>query len=104
MSIVKNFVDSPPPSHSILLEKYEGARGQAQGPEPEELAEQQTAEVDDLTQIDGIGPTFAERLAEAGIATFAQLAGLSPEQAREITHVTVQSDPADWITEAQSLS
>ncbi len=106
MSIFKNIIDFTAGVMGILFEKYETARGQAPGPgsEPEADAEPQEAEADDLTQIDGIGPTFARRLAEAGVTTFAQLAALSPEEAREITHVTVQSDPADWIAEAQSLS
>lgn len=110
MSIFKNIIDFSAGVMGILFEKYETARGQAQGQapgpgsEPEANAESHSAEADDLTQIDGIGPTFAKRLAEAGITTFAQLAALSPEEAREITHVTVQSDPADWIAEAQSLA
>ena len=110
MSIVKNIIDITAGVMGILFEKYETARGQAQeqaqgkGPEPEVETEPQTAEVDNLPQINGIGPTFASPLAEAGITTFAQLAALSPEQAREISHVTVQSDPADWTAEAQSLS
>jgi hypothetical protein len=56
MSIVKNIIDFTAGLMGILFEKYEGAQGQAQmqsqrqGPEPEEVAEQQTAEVDDLTR------------------------------------------------------
>jgi len=104
MSIVKNIIDFTAGFMGILFEKYEGAQGQAHEEGSEPAVEPQTAEVDDLTQIDGIGPTFAKRLTEAGFTTFALLAELSPEEAREITHVTVQSDPADWIAEAQSLS
>ena len=104
MSIVKDIIDFTAGFMGILFDKYEGAQGQAQEKGSEPAAEPQTTEGDDLTQIDGIGPTFARRLGEAGITTFAQLAALSPEKAREITRVTVQSDPADWIAEAQSLS
>ena len=35
---------------------------------------------DDLTRIMGIGPTYAERLRDAGIATFAQMAALEAEE------------------------
>jgi predicted flap endonuclease-1-like 5' DNA nuclease len=60
---------------------------------------------DDLTVIDGIGPTFGRRLNEAGVTTFEQLAGLTPEQVRRITHVAEwQADPADWITRARELA
>jgi len=33
----------------------------------------------DFTRLKGIGPTFDQRLKEAGITTFAALAGLTPE-------------------------
>lgn len=42
------------------------------------------AERDDFTRIQGIGPTFASRLHDAGILTFAQLAGLEVEEIAEI--------------------
>jgi hypothetical protein len=104
MSILKDLINFTAGVMGILFEKYEGAEGQAQEEVSEPAAEPQAVEGDDLTQIDGIGPTFAKHLGEAGITTYAQLAALSPEEAREIAHVTVQSDPADWIVEAQSLA
>lgn len=59
---------------------------------------------DDLVDINGIGPVFAKRLNEAGITTFAQLAAMTPEKAREITGVKEwqPNDPAAWIAEAQT--
>lgn len=60
---------------------------------------------DDLTQINGIGPTFARRLNEAGIYSFAALAAADPEQVREVTKVANwQADPADWIAAAKALA
>lgn len=94
MSILKDLINFTAGVMGILFEKYEGSPGTGAG----------SAEVDDLTQIDGIGPTFASRLYAAEVNTFAQLAALTPEQIREITHVTVQGDPADWIAEAQTLA
>ena len=41
-------------------------------------------EGDDLTRIVGIGPTYAARLREAGIATFSQLAALDAEEIAEV--------------------
>ena len=59
----------------------------------------------DLTEVNGIGPTFARRLNEAGITDFSQLAQLSPEQARAITGAAKwQADPADWISQARHMS
>jgi hypothetical protein len=61
------------------------------------------SEADDLTTISGIGPTFARRLNEAGVFTYAQLASLSPEEVVVITHVAEwQGDPVDWIGQAGS--
>ena len=56
---------------------------------------------DDLESIQGIGPAYAQRLNEAGIATFAQLADSDPDVLREITGVT-RWNPNDWIAEANS--
>jgi len=61
-------------------------------------------EPDDLTQISGIGPAFASRLNDGGITTFAQLAELSPQQVREIAHLSEhQGEPEVWIAQAEEL-
>lgn len=61
---------------------------------------------DDLTQINGIGPTYAKRLHAAGITTFAQLAAQNADSLREITKIKEwqAADPTDWITEAKNVS
>lgn len=62
-------------------------------------------DTDDLTMIGGIGPTFAQRLYEAGILTFSQLANLEPDQVVEITRVAKwQADPTEWIRQARSFA
>lgn len=68
-----------------------------------EIDGQMAAEPDDLTLINGIGPTFAQRLNEAGVTTFAQLAALRPEQVRTMTQAAEwQGDPEAWVEEARS--
>ncbi|MCA9932521.1 MAG: hypothetical protein H6662_18290 [Ardenticatenaceae bacterium] len=58
---------------------------------------------DDLTLINGIGPTFARRLQEAGVTTYAKLAILTPEYLKEVTKAADwQADPANWIVQAQA--
>jgi large subunit ribosomal protein L21 len=58
---------------------------------------------DNLTAIKGIGPVFAKRLNEAGIATYAALAAASADQLREVTHATAASSPEEWIAQAKAL-
>ena len=41
-------------------------------------------EPDDLTQVKGIGPTYAQRLHEAGIESFTQLTAVSPPELAQI--------------------
>jgi predicted flap endonuclease-1-like 5' DNA nuclease len=63
-----------------------------------------TVMTDDLTRINGIGPTFAKRLQEGGITTYQALAELSEEQIRDITHAADwQADPNEWIIEAKAM-
>jgi predicted flap endonuclease-1-like 5' DNA nuclease len=94
MSIFQNLINFTAGLMGILFDKYEGSLEAAGG----------VVEADDLTQIDGIGPTFASRLYDAEINTFAQLAAMSPDQVQEITNATGQGSPAAWIAEARSRS
>lgn len=68
----------------------EAAAEEAAAPEAKAAAEEQTpphaaeAAADDLKKIEGIGPKIAEILTKGGIATFATMAGSTPDQIREI--------------------
>lgn len=68
---------------------------------PQSAAAPQPTKADDLTEINGIGPTFAKRLAEAGITTFAAIAASTPEYLREVTHATAVANPEEWIAQAR---
>ena len=57
---------------------------------------------DDLTEIKGIGPVFAERLRQAGITTFADVAKASADQLRDVTHATSVANPDEWIEQARA--
>lgn len=54
---------------------------------------------DDLTEIAGIGPVFAERLANRSIVSWKSLAEQAPAEVAEITGAS-ESRAAGWIAEA----
>ncbi|SFU65127.1 large subunit ribosomal protein L21 [Aliiroseovarius crassostreae] len=56
------------------------------------------AGADDLTQITGVGPAAAKKLADAGITTFAQLAAVDVET---FDAVKVK---AEWVEQAKTLA
>jgi polyhydroxyalkanoate synthase len=62
-------------------------------------ADPASAEKSDLEEIDGIGPTYAERLREGGIATIADLADADAESVAELTGVGV-ARAQDWLDQA----
>ncbi len=55
---------------------------------------------DDLTVIDGVGPTYAKRLVEAGIDTFKALAKADAAEVAEVAKVSEKA-AAVWIVEAK---
>ena len=62
-------------------------------------------QVDDFEPMEGIGKVYEERLYEAGICTFEQLATVTPEQLAEICHAPEMSEPAydGWIAYAAQV-
>ena len=64
-----------------------------------------TAKADDLKKIEGIGPKIASTLAEAGIATFADLAKAKPADISEIIKdVRGNHVPDTWPEQAKLAS
>jgi hypothetical protein len=68
------------------------------------VAEVPVAKVaDDLTRIEGIGPKISGLLQQAGISTFADLAGTGVERLQGIiaaAGLTALADPASWPEQA----
>lgn len=56
---------------------------------------------DELLTVDGIGPVYAERLTDAGIASLALLAEASPDSVAEAASVSA-ARARDWIGQAAS--
>lgn len=82
--------DPPPPSE----------------PRAEAVVEPAAATANDLTQIAGIGPAFAAKLNQAGIATFMQVAELGDEQLAAILQPQSfqRPDYAGWRAQARELA
>lgn len=59
---------------------------------------------DDLTQIRGIGPAMADRLAKLDVTTFAALGAQDPDALRRQLGGIPMSDIPGWIEEARNLS
>jgi predicted flap endonuclease-1-like 5' DNA nuclease len=59
-------------------------------------------QMDDLTEIVGIGPVYASRLNAAGIHSFAQLARQTPERLHEILGPrSALANAEEWISQAK---
>lgn len=57
---------------------------------------------DDLTALRGIGPAMQRHLNQAGIYTYAQLAGSKPEELRQVIGKTARlRDVEEWIEQAR---
>ncbi len=71
--------------------------------EAEAPAEEKAA--DDLRKIEGIGPKIAEVLTAGGIATYADLAGATPEKIKEVLDAAegnfAAHDPATWPAQSK---
>ena len=80
--------------------------GEAPAPVVETAAATDTA--DDLTSIKGIGVAIAERLHDAGVTTFAQIAAWSDEDIAEIApKIKAGADRIkreDWVGQARAAS
>jgi predicted flap endonuclease-1-like 5' DNA nuclease len=72
----------------------------------QEVVKEVVVKADRLQKIHGIGDVFAHRFHDAGVLTFAQLAALSPERAREIINPEEWQaiDPEHWTAEAKQFA
>ena len=61
----------------------------------------EAAGADDLTQLTGVGPAAAKKLAEAGLTSFAQIAALSADDIAGIEAVKVKPE---WVEQAKDLA
>ncbi|MGY6628092.1 MAG: 50S ribosomal protein L21 [Oceanicaulis sp.] len=66
------------------------------------------AGADDLTQLNGVGPAFAKKLAEAGVTSFAQVAAWTQADLErldgEIAGLKAKAESGEWIAQAKELA
>lgn len=77
-------------------------------PKPEISAEaaprfRSPTNTDDLTLVKGIGPVYRDRLSEAGIQSFSDLAAGTPSEIAEIAG-TSASVATGWVKSAKSMA
>ena len=88
-----------------LVEKSSNANFETGETEHIQLADETPSPADDLTQIKGIGPVSAARLAEGSIHTFQQLADQSVEQIQNLLDFPAgrTAQIVSWLEQAQQL-
>jgi len=69
------------------------------GPQPDP----KTSEGDDLAVIKGIGPVYRQRLAAAGVTTFAQLVAADAAALATAVEVSI-TNVEDWQRQARTLA
>ncbi len=66
------------------------------------------AGADDLTKLNGVGPAYAKKLAEAGVTTFAQVAAWTEADLErldgEIAGLKAKAESGEWIAQAKELA
>jgi len=83
--------------------KFARARQRSTGRSEGALPERASA--DDLTEIKGLGPATQRRLQNAGILTFPQLAGCTPEELQgRLGDTGPRLKVAEWIKQARKLA
>jgi len=74
---------------------------------PKKAAKKADTVGDKLTEINGIGPVIEQKLKEAGITTFAQIANFTAEQIEDIDgklNFKGRIDREEWVAQANKLS
>lgn len=87
--------------------KKAAAKPAAKKATPKAAAAKATAGADDLKQLSGVGPALEKKMHEAGVTTFAQIAGWSAADVDAIEEKLsfkgrVERD--DWIAQAKTLA
>lgn len=113
LSVLDSLAASEARTRDLEARLHMAAAATAVSPEPtgtdavdsaDAAADDSETTADNLQEIEGIGPTFARRLEEAGITSFVDLAAQTPSGLVEITAVRSEQTAHSWIEAAQERS
>ena len=72
------------------------------GESSDPVSSTQAALADDLTEINGVGPAYAERLRDAGVSSFGDLVRADVDVIADAIDVSPEQ-VADWVEQARRL-
>lgn len=108
--VAESDVDAPPPATAAPAPANDPSHQPPQGASrtPEAAAVTPAAETgdDDLTQIKGIGPKFAQTLKDHGITSYKKLASLTPAEIEELEEklgFSGRFERENWVEQARAL-
>ena len=115
--VAESDIDAPPPataapapandpSHSAIHDAAEKATSAEHAPETAAATPVDATGDDDLTQIRGIGPKFAQTLKDHGIRSYQKLASLTPKEIEELEEklgFSGRFERENWVEQARAL-
>ena len=115
--VAESDIDAPPPataapapandpSRSAIHDAAEKATSAAHTPETAAATPVDATGDDDLTQIRGIGPKFAQTLKDHGIRSYQKLASLTPKEIEELEEklgFSGRFERENWVEQARAL-
>ena len=97
---------SSEPPHSAIHDAAEKATSATHAPETAAATPADEAGDDDLTQIKGIGPKFAQTLKDHGITSYQKLASLTPKEIEALEEklgFSGRFERENWVEQARAL-
>jgi len=108
--VAESDVDAPPPASAAPAPandpSHQPPQGASRTPETAAVTPARDSGDDDLTQIKGIGPKFAQTLKDHGITSYKKLASLTPAEIEELEEklgFSGRFERENWVEQARAL-
>jgi len=95
------------PAKKAAPKKAAPAKAEAKAAAPKKAAPKAAAAADDLKQLSGVGPALEKKLNEAGVTTFAQIAGWKKSDVADMDEKLSfkgRIEREGWIAQAKTLA